>query len=81
VILGARAAGGNERDRQAGTSEHTDRVSDRERASVVVGTGVVFCGERASGVRRRRHRRAITMCVSDVSKKAPNNNHYRCRRM
>jgi hypothetical protein len=43
---------------------------ERERASVVVGTGVAFCGERASGVRRRIHRRAITMCVSDVRKKA-----------
>jgi hypothetical protein len=42
---------------------------ERERASVVVGTGVAFCGERASGVRRRRHRRAITTCVSDVRKK------------
>jgi hypothetical protein len=38
--------------------------------SVVVGTGVAFCGERASGVRRRRHRRAIATCVSDVRKKA-----------
>jgi hypothetical protein len=25
--------------------------------------------ERVSGVRRRRHRRTITMCVSDVRKK------------
>jgi hypothetical protein len=38
--------------------------------SVVVGTGVAFCGERASGVGRRRQRRAITTCVSDVRKKA-----------
>jgi hypothetical protein len=38
--------------------------------SVVVGTGVAFCGERASGVERRRQRQAITMCVSDVRKKA-----------
>jgi hypothetical protein len=61
-----------ERDRMVGTSEHTDRVSDflwRERASVVVGTGVTLCGDRASGVGRRRHIRAITMCVSDVRKK------------
>jgi hypothetical protein len=36
--------------------------------SVIVGTGVAFCGERASGVRRRQ-RRAITTCVSDVRKK------------
>jgi hypothetical protein len=50
TILRARAAGGGERDRRPGTSEHTDRASDllrgerereRERASVVVGTGVV----------------------------------------
>jgi hypothetical protein len=43
VILRACVAGGGERDRPAGTSEHTDRASDlprRERASVVVGTGV-----------------------------------------
>jgi hypothetical protein len=30
---------------------------------------VVFYGERTSGVGRRRQRRAITMCVSDVGKK------------
>jgi hypothetical protein len=68
-----RAAGSGERDWSAGTSENTDRVSDllkRERASVVIGIGVAFCGERASGVRRRRRRRAITVCVSDVRKKA-----------
>jgi hypothetical protein len=32
-----------------GSSEHTNQESDllrRERASVVVGTGVAFCGER-----------------------------------
>jgi hypothetical protein len=45
AILRARAAGGGERDRTAGISEHTDRASDllrreRERSSVVVGTGV-----------------------------------------
>jgi hypothetical protein len=43
AILRARAAGGGERDRPAGTSEHTDRASDllrRERASVVIGIGV-----------------------------------------
>jgi hypothetical protein len=43
AILRARAAGGGEQDSPAGTSEHTDRASDllrRERASVVVGTGV-----------------------------------------
>jgi hypothetical protein len=47
AILRARAAGGGERDRPAGTSEHIDRASDllrrereRERASVVVGIGV-----------------------------------------
>jgi hypothetical protein len=43
TILRARAAGGSDRDRLAGTSEHTDRASDllrRERVSVVVGTGV-----------------------------------------
>jgi hypothetical protein len=43
TILRARAAGDGEWDRPAGTSEHTDRASDllrRERASVVVGTGV-----------------------------------------
>jgi hypothetical protein len=38
--------------------------------SVVVGTGVAFCAERASGVGRRRQRRAITTCVSDVRKEA-----------
>jgi hypothetical protein len=62
------------RDRPAGTSEHTDQASDllrreRERVSVVVRIGVAICEERASGVGRRRQRRAITMCVSDVRKK------------
>jgi hypothetical protein len=69
MILRVRAAGGGERDRPAGTSQHTDRASDlmreRERASVVVS----LCGERSSGVRRRRHIRTITACVSDVRKK------------
>jgi hypothetical protein len=44
-----RAAGGSEWDRPMGSSEHTNQESDllrRERASVVVGTGVAFCGER-----------------------------------
>jgi hypothetical protein len=43
AIVRACAAGGGERDRPTGTSEHTDRASDlprRERASVVVRTGV-----------------------------------------
>jgi hypothetical protein len=43
TILRGRAAGSGERDRPAGTSEHTDPASDllrKERASVVVGTGV-----------------------------------------
>jgi hypothetical protein len=43
AILRAPAAGGGEQDRPAGTSEHIDRAIDllrRERASVVVGTGV-----------------------------------------
>jgi hypothetical protein len=67
-----RAAGGGERDRPAGTSEHTDRASDllrreRERASVVVRTGVAFCGERASCVKRIRHKR-------------DNNMHLRCEK-
>jgi hypothetical protein len=64
VILRVRVAGGGERDRPTGTSKHTDRASDlvrrererereRERASVVVRTGVAFCGERASGVQTR----------------------------
>jgi hypothetical protein len=62
TILKARIADGDERDRPAGTSEHTDRASDllrRER-------------ERASGVERIRHRHTdeITTCVSDVRKKA-----------
>jgi hypothetical protein len=73
TILRARATGSGERDRPVGTSEHANRVSDllrRERVSVVVGIGVAFGGERASGVRRRRHWRAITTCVSDVRKKA-----------
>jgi hypothetical protein len=38
--------------------------------SVVVGSGVAFYGERASGVERRIHSRAIKTCVSDVRKKA-----------
>jgi hypothetical protein len=71
VILRARAAGGGERDWSAGTSDNTDQASDllrRDRASVVVRIGVAFCGEKLSGVGRRRHGRAITTCVSDVRK-------------
>jgi hypothetical protein len=47
VILRAHAAGGGKRDKPARTSEYTDRASDllrRERASVVVVTGVALCG-------------------------------------
>jgi hypothetical protein len=43
AILRARAGGSGERDRPAGTSQHTNRASDllrRERVSVVVGTGL-----------------------------------------
>jgi hypothetical protein len=76
-ILRGRVAGGGERDRPAGTSEHTDRASDlmrRERARVLLSEQEwpSFCGERASGVERIRHRPIdeITTCVSDVRKKA-----------
>jgi hypothetical protein len=63
VILKPCAAGSGERDRPAGTFEHTDRASDlrRERASVIVGTRVAFCGERANGFGRRKHRRDNNM--------------------
>jgi hypothetical protein len=79
AILRVRAAGGGERDRPAGTSEHTDRASDllrreRERERVLLSEQEwpSFCGERASGVERIRHRHGdeITTCVSDVRKKA-----------
>jgi hypothetical protein len=70
AILKARAAGGGERDRPAGTSEHTDRASDllrreRERERVLLSEQVwpSFCGERASGVKRIRHRRDNNMCL------------------
>jgi hypothetical protein len=82
AILRARVAGGDERDRSAGTSEHTDRASDllrrerereRERERVLLSEQEwpSFCGERASGVERIRHRHTdeITTCVSDVRKK------------
>jgi hypothetical protein len=75
VILRVRAAGGGERDRPAGTSEHTDTVSDllrresecccRNRSGLLQRER-----ERASGVGRRRQRRPITMCVSDLREKA-----------
>jgi hypothetical protein len=74
AILRARSASGGKRDRPAGTSEHTDQASDllrRERASVVVGTGVAFCGERASGVGRRRHRRDNNMRLRCEKKRRP----------
>jgi hypothetical protein len=84
AILRARATGDGERDRPAGTSEHTDRASDllrreRERERECVCVCVLseqewpsFCGERTSGVERIRHRGKdeITTCVSDVRKKA-----------
>jgi hypothetical protein len=77
AILRARAAGGGERDRSAGTSEHTDRASDllwRERERVLLSEREwpSFCGERASGVERIRHkhRDKITTCISNVRKKA-----------
>jgi hypothetical protein len=71
MILRERVAGSGKWDMRAGTSEQRiERVTFwGERASVVVGTGVAFCGERASGVGWRRQRRAITTCVSDVRKK------------
>jgi hypothetical protein len=59
AILRARAAGGGERDRLVGTSEHTDRASDllsRERERVLLSEQEwpSFCRERererASGV-------------------------------
>jgi hypothetical protein len=55
AILRARATGGSERDRPAGTYEHTDRASDllrRERERVLLSgqEWPSFCGERASGV-------------------------------
>jgi hypothetical protein len=46
---------------------------------VVVGMGVAFGGERASGVGRRRQRGAITTCVSDVRKKATLGGNQRAR--
>jgi hypothetical protein len=77
AILRACAAGGGERDRPAGTFEHTDRASDllrRERERVLLSEQEwpSFCGERASGVERIRHRHTdeIATCVSDVRKKA-----------
>jgi hypothetical protein len=77
AILRAHAAGSGERDRPMGTSEHTDRVSDllrRERVCVLLSEQEwpSFCGERASGVERIRHRHTdeITTCVSNVRKKA-----------
>jgi hypothetical protein len=78
-----RVAGSGERDWSAGTSENTDRVSDllkreRERASVVIGIGVAFCGERASGVGRIRHRRDNNMHLRCEKKGDPGGNHRRC---
>jgi hypothetical protein len=81
AILRARAAGGGERDRPAGTSEHTGRASDllkrereRERERVLLSEQEwpSFYGERASGVERIRHRHTdeITKCISNVRKKA-----------
>jgi hypothetical protein len=78
VILRARVASGGERDMSAGTSEHTDRASDllrrerereRERERVLLSEQECPSAERERVVSERRHRRAITMCVSDVRKK------------
>jgi hypothetical protein len=77
AILRARIAGGSERDRPTGTSEHTDRASDplrRERERVLLSEQEwpSFYGERASCVERIRHGHTneITTWVSDVRKKA-----------
>jgi hypothetical protein len=73
VILRARTAGGGEQDRPVGTSEHIDRVSDllrRESECCSRNRSGLPRRERVSGVGRRRQRRAITMCISDVRKKA-----------
>jgi hypothetical protein len=62
AILRVRAsAGGGDRDRPVVTSEHTDRACDllrRERERVLSSEQEwpSFCGERASGVERIRHR-------------------------
>jgi hypothetical protein len=86
AILRVWAAGDGKRDRPAGTSEHTDRASDllrRERERVLLSEQEwpSFCGERASGVKRIRHRHIdqITTCVSDVRKKGDHGCHQRRR--
>jgi hypothetical protein len=71
TILRARAAGGGERDRPAGTFEHTNRASDlprRESECCCRNRSGLASAERASGVERIRHRHTdeITTCVSDV---------------
>jgi hypothetical protein len=77
AILRLRATGGGERDRPTWTCEHTDQASDllrgeRERVLLLKQEWPSFCGERASGVKRIRHRHTdeITTHVSDVRKKA-----------
>jgi hypothetical protein len=80
AILRAHAADGGERDRPAGTFEHTDRASDllrrereRERERVLLSEQewTSFCGERASGVERIRHRRDNNMRLRCEKKRQP----------
>jgi hypothetical protein len=59
AILRARAVGGSDWDRPAGTSEQTNRASDllrreRERVLLLEQKWPSFCGERVSGVERIR---------------------------
>jgi hypothetical protein len=72
AILKARAIGGGERDRPAGTSEHTDRACDllRRERECFCRNGSDLLRKESEWCRKERQRRAITTCVSDVRKKA-----------
>jgi hypothetical protein len=75
AILRARAAGGGERDRSAGTSEHTDRAShllrrERERERVLLSEQEWPSAERERVVLEGEDTDEITTCVFDVRKKA-----------
>jgi hypothetical protein len=80
VILRARTAGGGEWDRPVGTSEHTNRASELlRRERVLLSEQEWPSTERERVVSEGEDTDEITMCVSDVRKKATLGGNQRIR--